>query len=136
MSTASLSTSTKKSGARDSGLAVGLVALVLFDNISALLFHKNPGIEPMTSNGFFDWIRQGVKQSVLLGVSDALETLGTVDSNEPYHPSIAKAIGAGLPKTDAPGVPNRAPRKRLGKSLKELNPEGVTKPKPSQETSS
>jgi len=93
-------------------------------------------IEPMTSNGFFGWIRQGVKQSVLLGVSDALETLGTVDPDEAYHPSIAKAIGAVHSRTDAPGAPSRAPRKRLGKSLKELNPEGVTKPKPSQETTS
>jgi hypothetical protein len=49
----------------------------------------------MTNNGFFGWIRQGVKQSVLLGVSDALDALGTVDSNESFHPSIAKAIGTG-----------------------------------------
>ncbi|MFN5103952.1 MAG: hypothetical protein ACK5GJ_14260 [Planctomycetota bacterium] len=87
----------------------------------------------MTSNGFFGWIRQGVKQSVLLGVSDALETLGTVHSDEPYHPSIAKALGASQVKPEASGTPSRAPRKRLGKSLKELNPDGIAKPKNSQE---
>ena len=27
---------------------------------------------------FFDWMRNGVKQSVLLGVSDAIETMGTM----------------------------------------------------------
>ena len=31
---------------------------------------------------FFDWLRQGVKQSVLLGVSDAIETMGTPTENE------------------------------------------------------
>jgi hypothetical protein len=87
---------------------------------------------PMNSNGFFDWIRQGVKQSVLLGVSDALETLGTVDADQTYHPSIAKALGASQGAAEVLPGPNRTPRKRLGKSLKDLNPEGVVKPKTSQ----
>lgn len=86
----------------------------------------------MTSNGFFGWIREGVKQSVLLGVSDALETLGTVDPNEKYHPSIAKALGGGQGAVEATPSTGRTPRKRLGKSLKDLNPEGITKPKPMQ----
>lgn len=86
----------------------------------------------MTSNGFFGWIREGVKQSVLLGVSDALETLGTVDPNANYHPSIAKALGASQGAPEALPGPNRSPRKRLGKTLKDLNPEGIAKPKPSQ----
>ncbi|MCY3007036.1 MAG: hypothetical protein NTV29_13820 [Planctomycetota bacterium] len=107
--------------------------------------------DSMTNNGFFGWIRQGVKQSVLLGVSDALDALGTVDSNESYHPSIAKAIGSGAVESlgtglgpidaaqgSADGLPtsNRTPRKRLGKSLKDLNPQGVSKPKPQQDSSS
>jgi hypothetical protein len=105
----------------------------------------------MTNNGFFGWIRQGVKQSVLLGVSDALDALGTVDSNESFHPSIAKAIGtgamspgpidpglidAGQAGADGLGPSSRTPRKRLGKSLKDLNPQGVSKPKPQQDPSS
>jgi hypothetical protein len=110
----------------------------------------------MTNNGFFGWIRQGVKQSVLLGVSDALDALGTVDSNESFHPSIAKAIGtgamslgpidagqidpglidAGQAGADGLGASSRTPRKRLGKSLKDLNPQGVSKPKPQQDPSS
>ncbi len=86
----------------------------------------------MTSNGFFGWIREGVKQSVLLGVSDALETLGTVDPEATYHPSIAKALGSSSGTPEALSGPSRSPRKRLGKSLKDLNPEGITKPKASQ----
>lgn len=86
----------------------------------------------MNSNGFFDWIRQGVKQSVLLGVSDALDSLGSVDPNQTYHPSIAKALGTPQETPESLPGPNRTPRKRLGKSLKDLNPDGVAKPKSSQ----
>ena len=86
----------------------------------------------MTSNGFFGWIREGVKQSVLLGVSDALETLGTVDPNQTYHPSIAKALGNAQGTAESLPGTSRVPRKRLGKTLKDLNPEGVTKSKPTQ----
>ncbi len=31
---------------------------------------------------FFDWIRDGVKRSVLLGVSDAVQTMGTPADEE------------------------------------------------------
>jgi hypothetical protein len=86
----------------------------------------------MNSNGFFGWIREGVKQSVLLGVSDALDELGSVDANATYHPSITQALGSAQASPEALPSANRSPRKRLGKTLKDLNPEGVTKPKPPQ----
>jgi hypothetical protein len=90
----------------------------------------------MTSNGFFGWIREGVKRSVLLGVSDALETLGTVDPNQSYQPSIAKALGStGSSDPSLPGT-SRSPRKRLGKSLKDLNPVDSSKPANSQDKNS
>jgi len=34
---------------------------------------------------FFDWIRDGVRRSVLLGVSDAVETMGMPPSEESSH---------------------------------------------------
>ena len=34
---------------------------------------------------FFEWIREGVKRSVLLGVSDAVETMGT-----PHDPETSR----------------------------------------------
>ena len=43
----------------------------------------------MNGMNFFTWIRDGVRQSVLLGVSDAIETLGTPASTEDLHPSVA-----------------------------------------------
>ena len=37
---------------------------------------------------FFDWIRDGVKQSVLLGVSDAVETMGMPQEEEAARSKI------------------------------------------------
>ena len=68
----------------------------------------------------FGWIRDGVRQSVLLGVSDALQQLGTPHSGDNLHerlqaaleprPEVAAAVGSGAAK----------PR-RLGRSLKDLD---------------
>ena len=81
----------------------------------------------MNNMNFFTWIRDGVRKSVLLGVSDAVEQLGTPPSDEELHPSVqgflsveggpasdTKAIGSASKKTSGRG------RKRLGKSLKEI----------------
>lgn len=75
------------------------------------------------SANFFEWIRDGVRQSVLLGVSDAIEELGTPAQGEEIHPGVAAFLAAD--KGDrkrvagATGAPQGG-RKRLGKSLKEI----------------
>jgi hypothetical protein len=86
----------------------------------------------MNNMNFFGWIRDGVRQSVLLGVSDAVEQLGTPAAMEELHPSVAgflKVDGAttGAPKLThaaAVGAPanHSKSRRRLGKSLKEIGP--------------
>ena len=38
---------------------------------------------------FFEWLRDGVRQSVLLGVSDAIEQIGTPADSEEVHPGVA-----------------------------------------------
>ncbi len=74
---------------------------------------------------FFSWLRNGVKQSVLLGVSDAIEDLGTPENADDLHPGVAallrgessdntKRVGAGAAKGSS--------RKRLGRSLKDIEP--------------
>ena len=89
--------------------------------------------------GLFGWIREGVKQSVLLGVSDAMEVLGVPGEAEALHPSIlsGESTDAIANKSVARRVPQKqsdasqestgasgttTPRKRLGKSLKDLSP--------------
>ncbi len=83
---------------------------------------------------FFTWIRDGVRQSVLLGVSDAIETLGAPAATEELHPSVAGLLKMdksgdgnsrlpvdGGPRSTGSGQP--ANRKRLGRSLKDIESE-------------
>lgn len=79
---------------------------------------------------FFSWIRDGVKHSVLLGVSDAIETLGTPEEPQNMHPSVAALLKTSKPNMASTnsnsgpvrinGEPNRT-KKRLGRSLKDID---------------
>lgn len=84
---------------------------------------------------FFEWIRDGVRQSVLLGVSDAIEQIGTPAESSNMHPGVAafmasdktgekKHVGAvagtNAAGATATGATNNG-RKRLGRSLKDIN---------------
>lgn len=67
----------------------------------------------------FTWIREGVRQSVLLGVSDAVTQIGT-----PYHDDGANArLQELLLPAENLDEPRRvgAPKKRLGRSLKDID---------------
>lgn len=78
---------------------------------------------------FFEWLRTGVRQSVLLGVSDAIEQLGTPADNDDLHPGVAaflqsdKTGGEKNIESSVPGTPSSRSnnRKRLGRSLKDLD---------------
>ena len=81
--------------------------------------------------GFFNWIRDGVKQSVLLGVSDAIDTIGSPEENRTLNPallSFAKqplALQANSVQSDEPPqrkLPGASGRKRLGRSLRDIEP--------------
>ncbi len=79
----------------------------------------------MNNMNFFGWIRDGVRQSVLLGVSDAVEQLGTPAQAEEIHPSVAGLLQldhAAPSSPKLPGNPSSAAksRKRLGRSLKDI----------------
>ncbi len=86
--------------------------------------------KPMGVN-FFGWIRDGVKQSVLLGVSDAIEQLGTPPDAGEASPQVLAFLRNETPPqriTATTPMPNSAPnnpaarnRKRLGRSLKEID---------------
>ncbi len=74
---------------------------------------------------FFSWLRDGVRQSVLLGVSDAIETLGTPAEEDQLHPGVAALLRDGNQESSSEpkrvGGSSTRGRKRLGKSLKELD---------------
>ncbi|TWU55078.1 hypothetical protein [Rubripirellula reticaptiva] len=74
------------------------------------------------SVNFFEWLRDGVRQSVLLGVSDAIEEIGTPANSDELHPNVAALLKT-EPTKSAKRVPaSTAGRKRLGKTLKDMNP--------------
>lgn len=70
---------------------------------------------------FFSWLRNGVKQSVLLGVSDAIEDLGLPENSEDLHPGVAAMLRGDESSTKKRGSRTKTGgRKRLGRSLKDI----------------
>lgn len=56
--------------------------------------HLNPRRDSMNNMNFFGWIRDGVRQSVLLGVSNAVEQLGTpaaIEEPSPERGRVSKS---------------------------------------------
>jgi len=89
------------------------------------------GVNEMSNGlGLFNWIRDGVKQSVLLGVSDAIDTIGSPEETRTLNPvllSFAKqplALQANAPSDEPPQckLPSASGRKRLGRSLRDIEP--------------
>ncbi len=74
----------------------------------------------MSSFNVFTWIREGVRQSVLLGVSDALEQLGPATDGEEAKPRLLDLARRSdlLPTDETPRT--EAKPKRLGRSLREI----------------
>lgn len=76
----------------------------------------------------YAWIREGVKQAVLLGFSDAVEQIGVPEGNEQANNhllSVFRGIGSQTATaTLAAPVRQQAPvKRRLGRSLDQLNSE-------------
>lgn len=66
----------------------------------------------------FDWIREGVKRSVMLGVSDAMEAIGSPQGDEGAA-RLAQLLAA--PATAEPALASGLKRKRLGRSLRDVD---------------
>ncbi len=73
------------------------------------------------SFNFFTWIREGVKQSVLMGVSDAVHALGTPREGDDVQQRLTAFLqdqGSGVP---APRLTDGSTRKKLGRTLQEIH---------------
>jgi hypothetical protein len=69
---------------------------------------------------FFSWIRDGVRQAVLMGVSDAVGDIGTPTEGDDISQRLLQALRTGQPTLiDAPAQ-DRGPRKKLGRSLGQI----------------
>jgi hypothetical protein len=72
----------------------------------------------------FEWVRDSVRRSVLLGFSDAVEQIGLPSDDEEIHPNVAALLQVGDESGKTAKKKTRGGgRKRLGKSLKEMNAE-------------
>ena len=73
---------------------------------------------------FFNWIREGVRQAVLYGVHDAVGELGTPqggqDMNERILHLLRTSPDTGTQRLESPSAPAPAKRKRLGRTLGDI----------------
>lgn len=69
----------------------------------------------------FDWIREGVKRSVILGVSDAMESIGSPEGDD-VRARLAHLLPVPV-EGGEPALAGAAKRKRLGRSLRDIDGE-------------
>lgn len=76
----------------------------------------------------FNWIREGVRRSVMLGVADAMDSVGTPSGSQDLQKGLQSfRARIELPLESAGNVAGNlasengaAPRKRLGRTLKDI----------------
>jgi hypothetical protein len=73
---------------------------------------------------FFTWIRDGVRQAVLLGVTDAVSDIGTPREDDDISHRLLESLRSGGPTLaheTADSNPGRSTqRKKLGRSLEQI----------------
>ncbi len=67
---------------------------------------------------FFAWIRDGVKQAVLVGVSDAVDQIGAPLDNDEANERLQEAL---TPALEVAPTKATGKRKRLGRTLKDID---------------
>ena len=77
------------------------------------------------SFNFFNWIRDGVRQSVLLGVSDAVGHLGSPREGDDVQQRLMTFLqheGAGA---QPPRIAGETSRRKLGRTLEQIQAGGA-----------
>lgn len=76
---------------------------------------------------FFAWLREGVRQAVLMGVTDAVENLGTPHEDDQVSHRLLEMLQQGGPATapkrladSGTGGNSQSKRKKLGRTLEEI----------------
>ncbi len=66
---------------------------------------------------FFDWVREGIRQSVLLGLSDAAAEIGSEKDAEVMNKRLLGSIQQGRITAETTPKGTRGRRKALGSTL-------------------
>jgi hypothetical protein len=69
---------------------------------------------------FFTWIRDGVRHAVLLGLSDAVGDIGTPVEGDDISQRLLQTLRNGQPALAEAGPQDRPVRKKLGRSLEQI----------------
>lgn len=70
---------------------------------------------------FFNWIREGVREAVLLGVTDAVEGIGTPPNGDDMGQRLLEVVRKGSPELAPANTMTMPPRrKKLGRSLNDV----------------
>ena len=69
---------------------------------------------------FFSWVRDGVRQAVLMGVSDAVGDIGTPPDGDDISHRLLEALRSGQPVIADARSSERVGRKKLGRSLEQI----------------
>lgn len=69
---------------------------------------------------FFNWVRDGVRQAVLMGVSDAVGDIGTPPEGDDISKRLLQALRSGQPVVAEDRPLERGSRKKLGRSLEQI----------------
>jgi hypothetical protein len=73
------------------------------------------------SLNIFAWIREGVRQSVLAGVSDAIGQMGVAVDGDDLRPRLAEVLRRQAGSATDPGLVTEPRPRRLGRSLKDID---------------
>ena len=69
---------------------------------------------------FFDWLRDGVKQSVIMGVNDAVDCLGTPQEKDDVQQRLMGFIHSDTSTSQKRVGSSGGRGKKLGRSLKQI----------------
>jgi hypothetical protein len=72
------------------------------------------------SMNFFSWVRDSVRQAVLLGVSDAVGDIGTPPEGDDIRQRLLQTLRNGQPAITEARSSERVARKKLGRSLEQI----------------
>jgi hypothetical protein len=70
---------------------------------------------------FFTWIRDGVRQAVLMGVTDAVGDIGTPTEGDDISQRLLQALRTSQPTViESHSTEQRTSRKKLGRTLEQI----------------